>query len=438
MWCEVMNDVAIRVEGLGKRYTVGGGAPYLSLRDSLAALPRRLVGRSPRRRSREVLWALKNVSFEVKRGEVLGIIGRNGAGKSTLLKILSRITRPTEGRAQVWGRVGSLLEVGTGFHPELTGRENIWLYGAILGLKRQEIQKRFDEIVAFSEVEAFLDTPIKHYSSGMQMRLAFSVAAHLEPEVLLVDEVLAVGDAAFQRKCLGKMEDVQKGGRTVVFVSHNESAIRRLCTRGALLESGALIYAGAIDATFAEYRRQLADASPEGGLRIHVSSVARLEHATLLVDGQPAMAIVAGSHFEVVVTFQVFVDARVCPEFLLRDENHMPIGFCSLGLLGLWQPTTKKGCWQVRARFAPGVLAAGNYSMDLMLAEPGVRFLDYLEAALRFTVLETPRGPLGWVFLQRRSQGALLLIPSEVSGPMRVHQEASGGGPHSSEGPRMA
>ena len=243
-WCEPVSDVAVRVEGLGKRYAVGGGAPYLSLRDSLAALPRRLLGRSRGRSGQAELWALKDVSFEVKQGEVLGIIGRNGAGKSTLLKILSRITRPTKGRAEVWGRVGSLLEIGTGFHPELSGRENIWLYGAILGLKRHEIQKKFDEIVAFSEVEAFLDTPIKHYSSGMQMRLAFSVAAHLEPEVLLVDEVLAVGDAAFQRKCLGKMEDVQKGGRTVLFVSHNMAAVQAVCSRVGWLDAGQIIEAG--------------------------------------------------------------------------------------------------------------------------------------------------------------------------------------------------
>lgn len=239
-----MGELAIRVEGLSKRYTVGGGAPYLSLRDSLAALPRRLFAGRGGRRSREEIWALKDVSFEVRQGEVLGVIGRNGAGKSTLLKILSRITRPTEGRAEVWGRVGSLLEVGTGFHPELTGRENIWLYGAILGLKRHEIQAKFDAIVAFSEVERFLDTPLKHFSSGMQMRLAFSVAAHLEPEVLLVDEVLAVGDAAFQRKCLGKMEEVHRGGRAVVFVSHNLAAVQAICGRVIWLELGRIVQEG--------------------------------------------------------------------------------------------------------------------------------------------------------------------------------------------------
>ena len=193
----------------------------------------------------ETIWALKDVSFEIKRGEVVGIIGRNGAGKSTLLKILSRITEPTEGQAAIYGRVGSLLEVGTGFHPELTGRENIYLNGAILGMRRAEIERKFDEIVVFSGVEKFIDTPVKHYSSGMYLRLAFAVAAHLEPEILLVDEVLAVGDAQFQKKCLGKMADVAQAGRTVLFVSHNMGAIHHLCPRSILLEQGRIAMVGA-------------------------------------------------------------------------------------------------------------------------------------------------------------------------------------------------
>ena len=190
------------------------------------------------------IWALKDVSFDINRGEVVGIIGRNGAGKSTLLKILSEITEPTEGRVEIHGRVGSLLEVGTGFHPELTGRENVYLNGAILGMKRAEIERKFDEIVAFAEVEKFIDTPVKHYSSGMYLRLAFAVAAHLEPEILIVDEVLAVGDAAFQKKCLGKMAGVAKEGRTVLFVSHNMPAITRLCERAILLDEGRLLQDG--------------------------------------------------------------------------------------------------------------------------------------------------------------------------------------------------
>ncbi|MBI3951593.1 MAG: ABC transporter ATP-binding protein, partial [Acidobacteria bacterium] len=199
------------------------------------------------------IWALRDVSFEIKQGEVVGIIGRNGAGKSTLLKILSRITEPTEGYAEIHGRVGSLLEVGTGFHPELTGRENIYLNGAILGMKRTEIERKFDEIVAFAEVEKFIDTPVKHYSSGMYLRLAFAVAAHLEPEILLVDEVLAVGDAAFQKKCLGKMEDIGAQGRTVLFVSHNMPAVSRLCRRAILLDEGSVLRDGASHQVISAY-----------------------------------------------------------------------------------------------------------------------------------------------------------------------------------------
>jgi len=232
-----MSD-AIRVEDLGKRYQIGGmPSGYRTLRDALASSLRRLSHRDPTP-PKDIIWALRHISFNVERGQVLGIIGRNGAGKSTLLKLLSRVTDPTEGRAEIYGRVGSLLEVGTGFHPELTGRENIYLNGAILGMKRAEIECKFDEIVDFSEVRKFIDTPVKRYSSGMYLRLAFAVAAHLEPEILVVDEVLAVGDAEFQRKCLGKMSDVAHQGRTVLFVSHNMSAIMRLTEETIVLEKG--------------------------------------------------------------------------------------------------------------------------------------------------------------------------------------------------------
>ena len=238
-----MTDVAIRAEGLSKRYRIGGARAGRTLRETLSA-----AARAPFRRGaralRETIWALKDVSFEIAPGEVVGVIGRNGAGKSTLLKILSRITEPTAGRAEVHGRVGSLLEVGTGFHNELTGRENIFLNGAILGMRKAEIARKFDEIVAFAEVERFIDTPVKHYSTGMYLRLAFAVAAHLEPEILLVDEVLAVGDAAFQKKCLGKMGDIAQQGRTVLFVSHNLSAILELCSRAVLVDGGRVSFDG--------------------------------------------------------------------------------------------------------------------------------------------------------------------------------------------------
>lgn len=250
-----MSDLAIRVEGLSKRYQIGAAqAGYRTLRDAIvdvAAAPfrraRAVLRGAPASAPSQDLWALKDVSFDVTRGEALGIVGRNGAGKSTLLKVLSRITDPTTGRVGVRGRVGSLLEVGTGFHPELTGRENIYLNGAILGMRRTDIRRRFDEIVDFSKLERFLDTPVKHYSSGMYTRLAFAVAAHLEPEVLVVDEVLAVGDAEFQRKCLGKMESVAKEGRTVIFVSHNMGAVRALCRTAILLEAGRIAASGSAD-----------------------------------------------------------------------------------------------------------------------------------------------------------------------------------------------
>jgi lipopolysaccharide transport system ATP-binding protein len=244
-----MSEAAIQVEELGKQYRIGERTGrYRTLRDTLVdatKAPFRWLSSSGRRSrasdGQETIWALRHISFEVPRGDVLGIIGRNGAGKSTLLKLLSRITEPTEGQARIRGRVGSLLEVGTGFHPELTGRENIYLNGAILGMKRNEIEQRFDEIVGFAEVEKFIDTPVKRYSSGMYLRLAFAVAAHLEPEILLVDEVLAVGDAEFQRKCLGKMSDVSQQGRTVLFVSHNMSAILNLTERAIVLDRGHMV-----------------------------------------------------------------------------------------------------------------------------------------------------------------------------------------------------
>ena len=250
-----MSEIAIRADKLGKLYRIGQAQQYRALRDTLNGLLRAPF-RGPRDRkqdAKEWLWAVRDVSFEIKRGELIGIIGRNGAGKSTLLKLLSRITHPTEGCADMYGRVGSLLEVGTGFHAELTGRENIFLNGAILGMRKAEIARKFDEVVAFAEVERFIDTPVKHYSSGMYMRLAFAVAAHLETEILIVDEVLAVGDAEFQKKCLGKMEDVTRGGRTVLFVSHSMSSIQRLCQRGLLMSKGGLEFDGPIDGAIHRY-----------------------------------------------------------------------------------------------------------------------------------------------------------------------------------------
>jgi lipopolysaccharide transport system ATP-binding protein len=256
-----MNETVIKVENLSKQYRIGRREGYRTFRETLvdaAKAPfQRLAKINPKSQGRdlqsETIWALKDISFEVKRGEVVGIIGRNGAGKTTLLKILSKITQPTEGKVKLQGRIGSLLEVGTGFHPELTGHENVYLYGAILGMDRWEVTRKFDEIIEFAELEQFVDTPVKKYSSGMYMRLAFAVAAYLEPEILLVDEVLAVGDAAFKKKCLGKMDNVAKAGRTVLFVSHDMGAIESLCNWGLLLESGKKAAEGKIHEVVSTY-----------------------------------------------------------------------------------------------------------------------------------------------------------------------------------------
>ena len=263
-----MSDIAVRVTNLSKRYRIGGQQgsyrKYKTLRESLTERLHRAF-RHKKGGGHKYIWALKDINFEVKKGEALGIIGPNGAGKSTLLKILSRITKPTTGKAEVFGRVGSLLEVGTGFHPELTGRENIYLNGAILGMSRAEIDRRFDEIVDFSGVEKFIDTPVKHYSSGMYLRLAFSVAAHLEPEILIIDEVLAVGDAKFQKKCLGKMGKVAKEGRTVIFVSHNMGAIDKLCQSGMVIKHGEVLYIGSQTEAITQYLKR----SPDNAISLH-------------------------------------------------------------------------------------------------------------------------------------------------------------------------
>lgn len=309
-----MTEPIIRIENLGKRYRIthqGERQRYLALRDILAdrakgaarrlkAMASRMVpgggeGPSSRRIPDEDFWALRGVSYDVQPGEVLGVIGRNGAGKTTLLKILSRITEPTEGRVRLRGRVASLLEVGTGFHLELTGRENIFLNGAILGMTRSEIRRKFDEIVDFAEVERFLDTPVKRYSSGMYVRLAFAVAAHLEPEILIVDEVLAVGDAQFQKRCLGKMRDVAHSGRTVLFVSHNMTAVSSLCSSAIWLSNGSVIGRGSAKDLVQEYLSSVSASGPEARFsRRNAGQDVRVERVDLLVDGAPASHVCAG------------------------------------------------------------------------------------------------------------------------------------------------
>ncbi|MGH2933073.1 MAG: polysaccharide ABC transporter ATP-binding protein [Gaiellaceae bacterium] len=296
------SEAVITAEGVGKRYRLGERESYGALRDVIAGAVTAPIRRVRQRRvPRPEIWALEDVSFALGRGEVLGLIGANGAGKSTLLKVLSRITDPTRGRVVLRGRVGSLLEVGTGFHPELTGRENIMLNGTILGMRRSEIHRRFDEIVEFSGAQKFLDTPVKRYSSGMQVRLAFAVAAHLEPEILLVDEVLAVGDAEFQQKCLGKMRDVTREGRTIIFVSHNLAAVRALCPRALVLERGRLVFDGATEDAVHRY----------------------LGHA----EGEPSAAIVEGESLALHISKQrLYSDEPFfeCTRIALLDEEGLP------------------------------------------------------------------------------------------------------------------
>ncbi len=409
-----MGDTAIRVEDLSKRYRLGQTVGYKTLRESLTnALMtpfrrRRSVTRGPSATSREgqapsrelskknqpdYIWALRDVSFEVKRGEAVGIIGKNGSGKSTLLKILSRITSPTEGYAEIHGLVGSLLEVGTGFHPELTGRENIFLNGAILGMKKNEVQRRFDEIVAFSEIGKFLDTPVKRYSSGMYVRLAFAIAAHLEPEILLVDEVLAVGDAQFQKKCLGKMEGVTKEGRTVLFISHNMAAVQELCPRAILLREGRIVEegtartvissylsresglsAGSMDVSDPSLRRNSLPDSRFRWTRVTVVNLAG-EVTGLLKFSEPFELILQGSSDS--------------------DLSEVRVGFSVDSILGIaifnsyqvdYGLTDRLPAGEVRfrVRIEPNLLAPGLYTFSLRADGDGVT--DFLPTTLQLTI----------------------------------------------------
>lgn len=346
-----MSEFAIRVEGLSKRYRIGDNSGYATLRDSLgqgAMWPlraaRRLFGATAATppvdagqadAGADTLWALKDVSFDVRPGERVGIIGVNGAGKSTLLKILSRITEPTFGRALVRGRVSSLLEVGTGFHPELTGRENVYLNGTLLGMGRDDIRNRFDEIVEFSGVERFLDMPVKRFSSGMQLRLAFAVAAHLEPEIMLIDEVLAVGDAQFQRKCMGKMEEIGQSGRTLIYVSHNLASISNLCQRAIILDAGGVVSDGPAANVVEEYIDRVSELKEyHGGYALWPSpetapgdDVARL-HSVRVLQGTdvPTEDVDIAKDVEIEVSFWNFKPgAQLYAAYMLQDSTAMPV-----------------------------------------------------------------------------------------------------------------
>jgi lipopolysaccharide transport system ATP-binding protein len=410
------SDVVIRAEGLGKKYIIGHEAQrerYVALRDVLARGARDTWRRTAdmlRGRTivsgdtTEEIWALKDVSFEVKRGEVLGIIGRNGAGKSTLLKILSRITEPSEGRVTIKGRVASLLEVGTGFHPELTGRENIYLNGAILGMSRAEIKRKFDEIVAFAEVERFLDTPVKRYSSGMYVRLAFAVAAHLEPEILIVDEVLAVGDADFQKKCQGKMRNVStKSGRTVLFVSHNMTAVASLCSKVLLLGGGRIERLGAVHEVTELYLRPIGGGGETckrswtdieiapGDERVRVRKV-----EVLAEESTPCAPIELATPFRIEIEYWNLVDnAHLILEVIVRNSDGTVL-FHSLS-------TEDPACENIYPRgllrsvcYVPGnLINEGRYAIDVHFMHGTMsNYTSLLDAAVLIVQDTAPRGDL--------------------------------------------
>jgi lipopolysaccharide transport system ATP-binding protein len=384
-------DTAIRVENLSKRYRIDRVRQrYQTLRDEIADGLRALFRRNGQDHETETFWALRDVSFEVKHGEVIGIIGRNGAGKSTLLKILSRITEPTQGRATIHGRVGSLLEVGTGFHGELSGRENIYLNGAMLGMKKAEIDRKFDEIVAFSEVENFIDTPVKRYSSGMYVRLAFAVAAHLEPEILIVDEVLAVGDVAFQKKCLGKMGDVAREGRTILFVSHNTATVQTLCSRGILLRDGAVIVDGNVSEAVDAYLRALEqNAGQDISERTDRRGRGRVRlHSVQICDGAacPSPTLVTGRPARFIFCVSAIQPQTSCV-FTLYDQQGSPVTFFNSALHG---PEDSHDPLR-ESKFVCDVdellLVPGRYRINVAIANHG-ELEDHVEAAAFFDVQE--------------------------------------------------
>ena len=396
-----MSDTIITVESLSKKYLVGhqsgsrDRSNYSALRDVIGREIRNVARKTADViRGRQVVqgdeveefWALKNVSFEVKRGEVLGIIGRNGAGKSTLLKILSRITEPTCGRVVLRGRVASLLEVGTGFHPELTGRENIFLNGAILGMSRAEIKRKFDEIVAFAEVERFLDTPVKRFSSGMYVRLAFAVAAHLEPEILVVDEVLAVGDVQFQQKCLGKMRTVSSEGRTVLFVSHNMMAIRSLCSSGILLNDGRKLFEGSALDAVAMYASSTSTSEDSVWSRPETLPLPEIgfEKASACLHGEQP-------NLKLSCTMILRCQTASPPSFIALDIRDQTLAVLMQAIPNIvpFVPG-KPGRSTVSVEILLPPLIPGRYGIDIWIGDHNTHTFDYILEALAFRVIEGP------------------------------------------------
>ena len=395
-------DIALRVEGLGKRYRLGEREPYLALRDVISQAVRRRPSSRRRRDANETFWALRDVSFEVPFGEAIAIVGRNGAGKSTLLKILSRITEPTEGEAVVAGRVGALLEVGTGFHPELTGRENVLLNGAILGMRRQEVLAKFDDIVAFAGVERFVDTPVKRYSSGMQARLAFAVAAFLETEILVVDEVLAVGDAEFQKKCMGMMGEATQGGRTVVFVSHNMTAVESLCRRAVWLENGRVVSDGPTPDVVAEYLAtsfsQLSEQCwPDLGTAPGNEAV-RIRRAVVRPEsGSPSDPIDVRTPLAVEIEYwNLRPDAQLNLSLQVYNAQGVMVFNALPYLEKVWQGRPfPRGLYRDTCHIPADLLNDGTYEIVLLVVENN-HVIHKQDGILVFEVREDPYSREGW------------------------------------------
>jgi lipopolysaccharide transport system ATP-binding protein len=391
-----MGDIAIRVQGLSKQYRIGKQERYRTLRDVLMdamyAPFRRAAGllrgnAAAAANLNEIIWALRDVSFEIKKGDVVGIVGRNGAGKSTLLKILSRITDPTKGQIDVYGHVGALLEVGTGFHSELTGRENIYLNGAILGMSRAEIRRKFDEIVAFAEVERFIDTPVKHYSSGMALRLGFAVSVHLEPEILIIDEILAVGDAQFQKKCLEKMYEVGRGGRTILFVSHNMSAVRNICNLGMVLRNGEVVYSGDVNNAVDKY---VADLMPSSSNFSAMSTSSFDVNSISITSGSDSiLKTFAPADFKVTFTPKVdLTDPGLYIGILTFDGLRLTgldfKDFQTLSPVSVGQQVT---LGFVIPEFP---LLPGHYQLEVHLKDMAHHIIEPLPQLIPFEVVETP------------------------------------------------
>lgn len=394
-----MSDSVINVEGLSKRYLIGHQRDARDglrhrIEDALRSPWRFFRNQTGRRKKREEFWALRDVSFEVKQGEVIGIIGRNGAGKSTLLKILSRITEPTRGCVRLKGRVASLLEVGTGFHPELTGRENIFLNGAILGMSQVEIKRKFDEIAAFSEVEKFLDTPVKRYSSGMYVRLAFAVAAHLEPEILVIDEVLAVGDAAFQNKCLGKMSAVAHQGRTVLFVSHNLHAVKTLCPKSIYLKSGSLMMqsdaAQVIDTYLTDTQKLISGATlRERNDRTGNGQVRVVEFYVTDSKGEPQAVLKSGCDYTFIMRYEAAGLERQLSDVVASISVNEGNGHTALLFRSNFSNqnlTLSKSVGLIKCTIQDLNLAPGSYNANLFLSKGENEVLDYVIDAAEITV----------------------------------------------------